>query len=83
MKIVQLCPYAMDRPGGVQRNVRDLAAWLDQQGHETRIIAPPAPGARPKPAGNLIELGQSRAFGTHGTAFELSRNSPSRLSRIE
>ena len=82
MKIAQLCPYAMDRPGGVQRNVRDLAAWLDQQGHETRIIAPPAPGARPKPAGNLIELGQSRAFGTHGTAFELSRASGGAVRQV-
>ena len=82
MKIVQLCPYAMDRPGGVQRNVRDLAAWLDQQGHETRIIAPPASGARPKPAGNLIELGQSRAFGTHGTAFELSRASGGAVRQV-
>ena len=75
MKIVQLCPYAMARPGGVQRNVRDLSAWLDQQGHETRIIAPPAPGEAPKRAGRLIKIGRSRAFGTHGTAFELSRAS--------
>ena len=73
MKIVQLCPYAMDRPGGVQRHVRDLSRWLDQQGHETRIIAPPALGKAPKRDGALIELGQSRSFGTHGTAFELSR----------
>ncbi len=45
MKIVQLCPYAMDRPGGVQRHVRDLSRWLGAAGHETRILCPPAPRA--------------------------------------
>lgn len=73
MKIVQLCPYAMDRPGGVQRHVRDLSAWLVGQGHQLRIIAPPAPGQHPRRSGMLTELGRARAFGTHGTAFELSR----------
>jgi phosphatidylinositol alpha-mannosyltransferase len=72
MKILQLCPYAMDRPGGVQRNVRDLAAWLSAQGHETRILAPPAPGQRPRRRGNLIELGRARRILAHGTEFELS-----------
>jgi len=79
MKIVQLCPYAMDRPGGVQRHVRDLSVWLQAAGHEVRIIAPPTPGMPPRRTGMLTELGLSRNFGTHGTAFELSIAMPRAL----
>ncbi|MCG6902397.1 MAG: glycosyltransferase family 4 protein [Rhodobacter sp.] len=75
MRIVQLCPYAMDRPGGVQRHVRDLSDWLVTQGHDVRIIAPPAPGQPARREGLLIELGRSRAISVHGTAFEISRAS--------
>ncbi len=73
MKIVQLCPYAMARPGGVQRHVRDLSAWLEANGHPTRIVAPPNPGTAPRRRGNLFEAGRARSLGAHGTAFELSR----------
>jgi len=82
MKIVQLCPYDMARPGGVQRHVRDLSAWLAAQGHETRIIAPPAPGQRANRQANLIEAGRSRELALHGTAFELSLAGPSRIRRL-
>lgn len=82
MKIVQLCPYAMARPGGVQRHVRDLSAWLTANGHDTRIVAPPAPGAAPRHAGALIEVGTSRSFGAHGTGFELSRVGPGALLSV-
>lgn len=40
MKIAQLCPYDIDRPGGVQRHIRDLSAELTQRGHDVTIIAP-------------------------------------------
>jgi len=76
MKIVQICPYAMARPGGVQRHVRDLTAWLESAGHQTCIIAPPAPGKVPKRSGALIELGHSKSIGAHGTAFEISAAAP-------
>lgn len=82
MKIVQLCPYAMDRPGGVQRHVRDLTAWLSAHGHETMIIAPPTPGQAPRREGALIELGRSRAFGSHGTGFELSFARPAHVRAL-
>lgn len=79
MKIVQLCPYAMERPGGVQRHVRDLSAWLETRGHQVRVIAPPTAGRAPRRDGLLTEIGRSRAFGAHGTAFELSGGAPWRL----
>ena len=41
MKIVEVCPYDMLRPGGVQAHVSDLATWLRGQGHEVVVVAPP------------------------------------------
>jgi phosphatidylinositol alpha-mannosyltransferase len=71
MKIVQLTPYAMDRPGGVQSNIRDLAAWCRAQGHEVRIVAPPGnPAHREK---GLMTVGSARPWAIHGTSFEVSR----------
>lgn len=69
MKIVQICPYAMDRPGGVQTHVRDLSEWLRQQGHEVRIIAP----IGDTDIDGAVQLGKCRAIKLHGTEFEISR----------
>ena len=82
MKIVQLCPYDMRRPGGVQRHVRDLSDWLTAQGHETRIIAPPAPGAAPRSWDRITEVGRARRLAVHGTAFELSLCAPGTARRL-
>ncbi|NKW91028.1 glycosyltransferase family 4 protein [Rhodobacteraceae bacterium R_SAG9] len=71
MKIVQLTPYAMDRPGGVQSNIRDLAAWCRTQGHEVRIIAPPGDSAHAEEG--LMTVGSARPWSIHGTSFEVSR----------
>ncbi|MDF0600033.1 glycosyltransferase family 4 protein [Psychromarinibacter sp. C21-152] len=81
MKIVQLCPYDMDRPGGVQRHVRDLAAWCRAQGHETRILCPPAPGGAPGTDEAVTRLGRSRMLRVHGTGFEIARAGRSELRR--
>ncbi len=71
MKIVQLTPYAMDRPGGVQSNIRDLAAWCRSQGHEVRIVAPP--GDPDYCEEGLMTVGNARPWSIHGTSFEVSR----------
>ncbi|MAQ83576.1 MAG: hypothetical protein CMH12_10120 [Maritimibacter sp.] len=80
MKIVQLCPYDMSRPGGVQRHVRDLSRWLTAQGHETRVLCPPTPGTAPGTEGMITTLGRSRLIGAHGTEFELSFAAPRALA---
>lgn len=70
MKILEVCPYDMSRPGGVQTHIRDLSAWLTSQGHEVRIIAP-----RPKSPINLpdlIPLGYAHKIGFQGSQFEIS-----------
>jgi phosphatidylinositol alpha-mannosyltransferase len=40
MRILQVCPYAWDSPGGVQVHIRGLSRYLRQQGHDVRILAP-------------------------------------------
>ena len=35
-----MCPYAWDRPGGVQSHVRALSHVLQERGHETLVVAP-------------------------------------------
>lgn len=44
VKILLVCPYDWEAPGGVQVHVRQLAAELRTRGHRTTILAP---GSRP------------------------------------
>ncbi len=39
-----MCPYAWDRPGGVQSHVRSLAAALRGRGHDVLVLAPHTSG---------------------------------------
>lgn len=40
MKVALVCPYAWDRPGGVQTHIRSLARVLRGRDHEVRVFAP-------------------------------------------
>ncbi len=40
MRIVLVCPYAFDDPGGVQTHVREQAEHLRAHGHEVMVLAP-------------------------------------------
>lgn len=40
MRIAIVCPYAWDRPGGVQSHIRSLAAELRRRDHEVVVLAP-------------------------------------------
>lgn len=42
MRIGIVCPYSLDRPGGVQLHVSDLAQALMKLGHEVSVLAPAA-----------------------------------------
>ena len=70
MRIVQILPYAMARPGGVQSHVRDLSHWLRGEGHEVRIVAPPTPDGIC--AYGTECCGKSRMVSMFGTRFEVS-----------
>lgn len=69
MKIVEVCPYDMTRPGGVQAHIRDLSDWLRGRGHEVTIVAPP-----PMHGGavsGVRTLGRVRRVTVHGTLSEI------------
>jgi phosphatidyl-myo-inositol alpha-mannosyltransferase len=42
VRVALACPYGWDAPGGVQMQVRGLAARLRDRGHETLVLAPSA-----------------------------------------
>ena len=40
MKIALVCPYSLDRPGGVATHVIGLARWLQSQGNRVVVVGP-------------------------------------------
>ena len=78
MKILQVCPYDIDRPGGVQAHIRDTAVALENLGHKVTIIAPRASGspelALTSARGpiEILRIGTTRKIGLGGTRYELS-----------
>lgn len=73
MKIAQVCPYDMDRPGGVQAHIRDLGTALMAMGHEVTILAPLVGAPLTRTGGpEVVRLGRARKIGFGGTAYEIS-----------
>jgi phosphatidylinositol alpha-mannosyltransferase len=40
MRVLQVCPYDWDAPGGVQTHVRQLSEELRRRGHDVLVVAP-------------------------------------------
>jgi len=55
VKIAMVCPYAVDRPGGVQLQAIQLVEWLRAAGHQAWLVAPGKSGG---PEGTIL-LGSS------------------------
>jgi phosphatidylinositol alpha-mannosyltransferase len=68
MRILQVSPYAMERKGGVQTHVRDVARWLSDAGHDVTIIAP-GPG---RGDAAILPLGRHLNIDLSGTRFEVT-----------
>ena len=84
MKVLQVCPYDIARPGGVQRHVVDLANALARAGHEVTIVAPAGAAAPPVESRvELYRLGRAREWGMHGTRFEVTWASRDELALFE
>lgn len=77
MKIAQICPYDIDRPGGVQTHIRDTAVALQALGHHVVIVAPKVSDAVPPPSGRetgvrIVRIGAARKIGLGATNYEIS-----------
>lgn len=56
MRIGLVCPYAWDRPGGVQSHVRSLATALVEAGHDVTVVAPTSGRPAASPQANAFKL---------------------------
>ncbi len=85
MRILEVCPYDIERPGGVQRHVLDLARALGRTGHEVVVLAP---GTDTTPAWEqcecyrVLRIGRFREWRMHGTAFEATWASSRELDTL-
>lgn len=84
LRIVQLTPYALDRPGGVQGQVVGLARELGRLGHEV-LLASPGPTFDPRILG-VVSRGVGRVREVRGNGsvapLALSPGASLRLRRV-
>jgi phosphatidyl-myo-inositol alpha-mannosyltransferase len=78
LKIAQLCPYDISRPGGVQRHILDLSVALRRLGHDVTIIAPRI-GTNTNglnyskaDADPIVPIGSGRLIAVNKTQFEIT-----------
>jgi phosphatidylinositol alpha-mannosyltransferase len=76
VRIALVCPYAWDRPGGVQVHVRQLASELRRASHDVVILAPGA-GV----TGDVRSVGPATGFRYQGTVAPISI-SPASAARV-
>jgi len=75
MKIAIVCPYDMDRPGGVQGHIVDTARAMQALGHDITIIAPVlSAGILPDNLEGvpIRRFGRGRDLHLGGTKFEIA-----------
>ncbi len=78
MRIGIVCPYDLDRPGGVQSQVRGLADALRSGGDEVSVIAPGASASGPDVSvGSSLSIKANRSV----VPINLSPGTPGRLRR--
>ena len=80
MKIVQICPYDINRAGGVQRHILALAVTLRARCHDVLVVAP---GTAGREAAGVFNLGRQREIGLSGTRFELTWASEREFRKLQ
>jgi phosphatidyl-myo-inositol alpha-mannosyltransferase len=78
MRIVQVCPYAWDAPGGVQVHVRQLSEHLRGRGHDVLILAP---GLRPMEEDGVRIVGRAFRIPYQGTVAPICFT-PGSIARV-
>ena len=83
LRILQVCPYDIGRPGGVQRHIVDLSNALARAGNDVTIAAPHGGDTPPLHARvDLQRIGRPREWRMHGTRFEATWASRGELERF-
>jgi phosphatidylinositol alpha-mannosyltransferase len=75
VRILEVCPYDIRRPGGVQRHILDLCRALASAGHEVVLLAPgqgDGPAWEEADGYRILFAGRFRLWRLHGTAFEVT-----------
>jgi len=67
LRVGLVCPYSLDRPGGVQNHVLGLAAHLRDAGHEPFVLGPGT-------ANHLADADLARRFTSAGPAVPVPYN---------
>jgi phosphatidylinositol alpha-mannosyltransferase len=73
MKIGLVSPYDLGRPGGVQRQVLDLAVLLAERGEETTVIGPGAAVVDGISVGRVFPIRANRSVVPLGLGFKITR----------
>jgi len=79
LRIGMVCPYAFDRPGGVQAHVRELARTLTELGHYVSVLAPVDDDAAVPEC--VVSLGRTMALPYNGSVARVAFG-PLSLARI-
>lgn len=70
LRVALVCPYSLDRPGGVATHVLGLARWLQHEGHHPVVVAP---GVLDQDRGVPVTLlGAPREFRFNGSVAQLA-----------
>jgi phosphatidyl-myo-inositol alpha-mannosyltransferase len=90
LRIAQVIPYDIRRPGGVGRHIYDLSAALIKLGHEVTIITPRLVGAAARDlaesgvgTASIEYIGKGWLVSANGTQFEISLASGRERARLD
>jgi len=68
MRVALVCPYAWDRPGGVQSHIRSLARSLQARDHDVAVLAP----ARGRGTTGATIVGRALGIPANGSVAPIS-----------
>jgi len=75
LRVAMVCPYSLDRPGGVQNQAVGLARRLGERGHHVVVFAPvddPAEGTRRRDGVEVVPTGAPVHLPANGSVAPVS-----------
>ena len=84
MKILQICPYDISVPGGVQTHVLELSKALSAKGHEVHVCTPQPRGEvdRSNLWPDVYYIPPSKRYGIWGTSIDILKLSKTSLEKL-